>query len=161
MRRSADIAKVLKGFVMIAGQLSLIGLAIASFVTGYWILGLVVLFVGVPLWLFVSDLLTGLLIAPVILLAEKPWRWDKDAGGQRIPSNGYQRYVGESEQLRLDVHGEPIPPGSTAVQDPYLADIAIRMKQARLANAGHYQEVERLERERLVRQITARRWSPS
>ena len=86
---------------MVAGQLSLIGLAITSFVTGDWIFGLVVLFVGVPLWLFVSDLLTGLLIAPVILLAEKPWRRDKDAGVQRIPPNGYQRHAGEPEQLRL------------------------------------------------------------
>jgi hypothetical protein len=58
--------QLFKNVVMVLGQLAVVGLAIASFVTGYWIFGLVLLFVGVPVWLFASDIVTGLLIAPFV-----------------------------------------------------------------------------------------------
>ena len=59
-------AHLFKNVVMLLGQLAVVGLAIASFVTGYWIFGLVLLFVGVPVLLFASDIVTGLLIAPFV-----------------------------------------------------------------------------------------------
>jgi hypothetical protein len=58
--------QLFKNIVMLLGQLAVVGLAIASFVTASWIFCLVLLFVGVPVWPFPSDIVTGLLIAPFV-----------------------------------------------------------------------------------------------
>jgi hypothetical protein len=49
------------------GELALAGLAIASFVTGCWAFGLVLLFIAAPIWWFVEDLVTAPTVGPVAL----------------------------------------------------------------------------------------------
>lgn len=53
----------------IGGELVPFGLAISSFVTGDWAVGLGLLFPVMPIWWFVSDLATALLFASVALVA--------------------------------------------------------------------------------------------
>jgi hypothetical protein len=52
------------------GELALAGLAIASFVTGYWAFGLVLLFIAAPIWWLVTALTVGTVALAVARPAE-------------------------------------------------------------------------------------------
>jgi len=59
-----------KGFLMVVGSLALVGYGLWALIHGQWILGLVTWFIAEPIWLFVADILTGLILAPIVGIAQ-------------------------------------------------------------------------------------------
>jgi hypothetical protein len=51
------------------GSLAVTGYGVYSLFTGHFVRGLLIIFIGEPIWLFISDFATGLILAMVVLVA--------------------------------------------------------------------------------------------
>jgi hypothetical protein len=63
------VGGAIKGFALAVGSIAVIGYGIYSLFTGQVVRGLVIIFIGEPIWLFIADIATGLILAVVVLIA--------------------------------------------------------------------------------------------
>jgi hypothetical protein len=61
--------QVFKNLVMTVGSLAIIGFGIWQLAHALWVFGLVLIFIIEPIWLFASDLATGLILLPFVGIA--------------------------------------------------------------------------------------------
>jgi hypothetical protein len=73
MNRAAEgtlvVDGAIKGFLLGVGSLAVTGYGIYSAVTGHVLRGLLIIFIGEPIWLFVADIATGIILAALALVA--------------------------------------------------------------------------------------------
>lgn len=73
MNRAAEgtlaIGGAVKGLLLTIGSLGVTGYGIYMLVKGHVVAGLLIIFIGEPIWLFVADLATGLVLALLVLVA--------------------------------------------------------------------------------------------
>lgn len=63
------IGGAVKGLLLTLGSLGVFGYGVYMLVTGHVVAGLLIIFIGEPIWLFVADIATGLVLAVLVLVA--------------------------------------------------------------------------------------------
>ena len=84
------IGSAIKGLLMTAGSLAVTGYGVYALIKGHVVRGLLIIFIGEPVWLFVADIATGVVLAVLVVIAgffgwslkrhepevERPSPWD-------------------------------------------------------------------------------------
>ena len=63
------IGGAVKGVLLTLGSLAVFGYGTYMLVTGHVVAGLLIIFIGEPIWLFVADIATGLILALLVVVA--------------------------------------------------------------------------------------------
>ena len=71
------VGGLFKQIVLTLGSLAIFALAILSFVKGSWLFGVLLIFIGEPVWFFLADLATGILLLPFVGMAALRDRSDR------------------------------------------------------------------------------------
>lgn len=73
MNRAAEgtlvIGGAIKGLLLSLGSLAVVGYGIYTIVEHHVVKGLLIIFIGEPIWLFVADIATGLVLAILAAIA--------------------------------------------------------------------------------------------